>query len=302
MLASNFDLRDLEVFTLAYELGSLSRTAETLYTSRQSITRSLERLENLMGLSLFERDAKGVTPNDFARTLYPRAKELLQEAEAFLNLRDSHAEERPFSIGVIGQYNTGNFLERLVEEFCSQTGAQISVKHVEWPDILSDVSSHKLDFAYVALVPEYIPQELAEYPITQDQFFLVVRRDSPYAALPCLSAGELNGKQLLLLSRYNIQRGIVKPYLEQNQLSLKRMLTTSDVFILDSYVENSNCMVLVLGYVADQLLKLHPDYVKLPLDPPLYRNSGIVYRRSMPLSPQQRQVLSLLRQSMESQL
>ncbi len=301
MQVLNLDLQDLQVFTLAYELCSLSRTAEALYTSRQSVSRSLSRLEGLMGFTLFERGATGLAPTAFAQVLYPKARELLREAESLLSLRDSQTVDRPFSIGVIGRYNTGSRLEQLISDYCEESGAQISVEHVEWPEIIDQVSTHTLDFAYVALVPEYIPQELDSFQITQDEFFLVAAAGSPYAALPALPAAELNKKQLLLLSRYNIQRGILKPYLEQNALSPKALLTTSDVFILDSYVEDQDYMVLVLGYVADQLLKLHPDYVKIPLDPPLYRSSGLVCRRSMPLSRQERNVLAYLRKNLDSQ-
>ena len=71
MSISRFNLDDLQVFILAYELRSLSKTAETLYTSRQSVSRSLDRMENLFQFRLFERDAKGITPTAFADILFP---------------------------------------------------------------------------------------------------------------------------------------------------------------------------------------------------------------------------------------
>lgn len=300
MSISRFNLDDLQVFILAYELRSLSKTAETLYTSRQSVSRSLDRMENLFQFRLFERDAKGITPTAFADILFPKAKQLVAEASGILELRDSYVTERPFSIGVIGHYNTGDRLEQLIGDYCADSGAQISIVHHEWPEIVNHVSSHELDFAYIALVPEFIPQNLDSYQITQDEFFLVAAPGSPYASFNAIPAEELNGKQLLLLSRYDIQRGILKPYVEQNHLSPKIFLTTSDVFILDRYVGKPEYMVLVLRYVAEQLLKLHPDYVKIPLNPPAYRYSGMIYRHSMPLSKQQRSALAYLRNNLES--
>lgn len=77
-------LSNLLAFCTSYELRSFSRAARLLGVTPQAASRSVGRLEQTLGVALFRRTTRAVTPTDAAATYYRIAKqaiELLRQAE-----------------------------------------------------------------------------------------------------------------------------------------------------------------------------------------------------------------------------
>ena len=71
------DLSDLKVFETVLRLGSISRAATQLCTAQSKVTTRIRVLEGKLGISLFERHARGVTPTPAAHFQnLPRMPEL----------------------------------------------------------------------------------------------------------------------------------------------------------------------------------------------------------------------------------
>ena len=94
-MALQSTLPNLLNFCAAFELGSFSKAARQLGVTPQAASRSVVRLEETLGVTLFRRTTRSVTPTDEARAYYRAAKqalELLQHAELEVARRDgSHA-------------------------------------------------------------------------------------------------------------------------------------------------------------------------------------------------------------------
>ena len=57
------------------ELGSLNKAAEVLYVAQPSLTSALQELERELGVTLFSRSGRGVTPtNDGTEFLHYAAR------------------------------------------------------------------------------------------------------------------------------------------------------------------------------------------------------------------------------------
>src|SRR5690606_41990740 len=70
-------LQDLRVFLHVAEQGSLHRSAEALGLTQSALSKTLARLERQVGLQLFERTARGVTPTEAGATLMRHARQAL---------------------------------------------------------------------------------------------------------------------------------------------------------------------------------------------------------------------------------
>ena len=69
----------LRAFIETADAGSLSRAARHLSLSQPSLTVQIQRLEAHLGLPLFDRHGRGVTLTEAGKTLYPRARRILDE-------------------------------------------------------------------------------------------------------------------------------------------------------------------------------------------------------------------------------
>ncbi len=69
----------LRAFLETADAGSLSRAARTLELSQPSLTGQIQRLEQHLATTLFDRHGRGVTLTEAGRALYPRARRILDE-------------------------------------------------------------------------------------------------------------------------------------------------------------------------------------------------------------------------------
>src|ERR1700742_285862 len=92
------DLAQWRVFLAVADRGSLMKAAEELHTDQPALTRSLRRLEGLVGAPLFERSSRGVTLTELGRQLRQSFRGLVDQADAVE--AQAHAEARQ-AIGII---------------------------------------------------------------------------------------------------------------------------------------------------------------------------------------------------------
>ena len=62
-------LHDLHVLMAVVQAGSMSKAAAVLNTTQPAISRSIAELERAVGVSLLDRNARGVEPTAYGRAL-----------------------------------------------------------------------------------------------------------------------------------------------------------------------------------------------------------------------------------------
>jgi DNA-binding transcriptional LysR family regulator len=75
-------LQQLEYFLAAYRRGSFSAAAEELHMAQPSLSEQVRRLEAELGVELFARAGRGLTPTEAGEALRPHAERTLAAAEA----------------------------------------------------------------------------------------------------------------------------------------------------------------------------------------------------------------------------
>jgi DNA-binding transcriptional LysR family regulator len=91
-MALQSTLPNLLTFCAAFELASFSKAARRLGVTPQAASRSVVRLEETLGVALFRRTTRSITPTDAARSYYQTAREaldLLVRAEMDITRHDA---------------------------------------------------------------------------------------------------------------------------------------------------------------------------------------------------------------------
>lgn len=94
------DLKSLSYFISVYELKSFSAAAKACFIAQPSISSAVAQLEQQLNVQLFIRHARGVTPTDQGKKLFPLAKQLLGQAGAIKTIFTEKAHRQPFNLGV----------------------------------------------------------------------------------------------------------------------------------------------------------------------------------------------------------
>src|SRR5438552_8400912 len=80
----NFDLADLRAFIAVAELASFRAAAETLHLSQPALSRRIDKLEDALGVRLFDRDTRNVELTAVGRDFARKARTLLDDLDAIL--------------------------------------------------------------------------------------------------------------------------------------------------------------------------------------------------------------------------
>lgn len=72
------DVKDLRYFVAAYEAGSFSGATGVLGTVQSNVSLRIRNLEDSLGVTLFERGHRSVTPTEHGQTLYRHAKHVIE--------------------------------------------------------------------------------------------------------------------------------------------------------------------------------------------------------------------------------
>ena len=102
------DLKKLRHSQALLEEGNFARAAKKLFITQSALSRSIQSLENELGMQLFERRTTGVKATEIGRQLLARAENLLRQANGFEReaklLKEAHLGELAFGVGPVPAY------------------------------------------------------------------------------------------------------------------------------------------------------------------------------------------------------
>lgn len=88
-------LASLRIFARVVELGSFSRTAESLRLSQSTVTKNVAWLESHVGARLINRNTRGAAPSELGAAYYEKCKAILaliEESDDLVRSRDAGLE------------------------------------------------------------------------------------------------------------------------------------------------------------------------------------------------------------------
>jgi DNA-binding transcriptional LysR family regulator len=78
-LGRRLRLRDLHVFSMVVECGSIAKAAAELRVAQPTVSEVIANLENAYGVQLFDRSPRGVEPTVYGRALLKRSVAVFEE-------------------------------------------------------------------------------------------------------------------------------------------------------------------------------------------------------------------------------
>ncbi|WP_417317514.1 LysR substrate-binding domain-containing protein [Emcibacter sp.] len=86
------NLRDMEYLVAVADHGHFGRAAEASFVSQPALSMQIRKLEEFLGVALFERTNKTVMITDAGREIVARARMILQEAENIREIADGYRD------------------------------------------------------------------------------------------------------------------------------------------------------------------------------------------------------------------
>ena len=172
------------------EAGSLSAAARDIGVSQPALTKQLARLERQLGVPLFVRSIRGVTPTAYGQALLPRARivraQLLQAAEALAQLRG----EREGQVCVaLSHLATVLLVPAVLPAFRARwPGVRLRFVPPTFAQLLTGLREGEPDLAVTQLPAEDLGAEFVVRPLLGATLAAVVRPGHALARADSLSA------------------------------------------------------------------------------------------------------------------
>lgn len=196
-------LSQLRNLVIVAEAGTVRQAARTLNLSQSSVTKSIQQLEEALGVELLHRGAQGVTPTEAGRALIARARLIEAELRHARNDIDNvlGAGVGEIRISASPSVATG-LVPRTVLSF-KRTRPRVSflIQEGVYPDVLSAVRVGDIDFA-ICLVPERPHDDTLHFEnLLSDRLTPAVRVNHPIISARKITLADLVGYDWVIYRR-----------------------------------------------------------------------------------------------------
>ncbi|KUL45992.1 LysR family transcriptional regulator [Streptomyces sp. NRRL F-4489] len=180
LLNGRLKLRHLVLLTALADHGSLLRAAEHLHVTQPALTRTLRELETLLGVELFERGPRGMTPTVYGRAFAAHARRVLAE------LRQAGRHLAELADGQVGTVTVGAhlagtnvLLPRAIAALKAERPRVTVVVREATPDLLeAELLAGDVDFTLGRLLPSP-DTRVTQHTLCRESIRLVTRAGHP---------------------------------------------------------------------------------------------------------------------------
>ncbi len=291
------NLRDLKYLVALAEHRHFGRAAAASFVSQPTLSTQIRKLEEELGVMLFERAPRNVMLTPVGREMVERARRVLADIDQMTEIarRSQDPDAGSIRLGMfptLGPYLLPHVLPGLREQFPC---LEILLVEEKTDALLERLREGRLDAALLAL-PIHDDQLQVE-PLFDEPFLLAVPRQHPLAMKTSLSIHELDRVPLLLLEEGHCLRDQALDVCRLAGAGERDGFRATSLETLRQMVAAGVGLTLLPVLSVQPPVPPSPDIALLPFrgESP-HRRIALVWRKSSAMSPLLERMTATLRQ------
>lgn len=287
-------LKPLRAFCQTVRLGSVSRAAEALFISQPAVSLQLQALERELGVVLFERVGRRLTPTREGQLLYEMALPLVESLDGLeANFRDRVKGLDAGELNIAANTSTILYLlPKIVENFRSRhPDVRLTLHNAISADGTDLLRADAVDLAVGSMLD--VPADLSYAPVYRFEQVLITPPDHPLATRRQISLADLSPYPLILPPRRQVTYRLVDWVFQQQRIPYTVALEVGGWEVIKQYVAMGMGISIVTAICLtdgdrDKLaMRSLKDWFPT-------RSYGVVVRKGKYLSPQARAFIELI--------
>jgi LysR family hydrogen peroxide-inducible transcriptional activator len=192
-------LQELKYLVALADHGHFGKAAEACFITQSTLSTQIKKLETFLGVTLFDRSLKRVTPTPTGREILAAARNIVEETERIRELA-RHAQDpmtRTLHLGVIptlGPYYLPHALSLVHKK---HPGLRLLLREEMTPQILAHLNDGKLDAGLLAFPVN--DDNLRVEPLFYEPFFAALPAGHALTSHDTLKVADIMNEKLLLL-------------------------------------------------------------------------------------------------------
>ncbi len=248
------DLRQIRSFVAAFEEGSINRAAQRLNTAQPSLSVQLRTLEESLGVSLFERHARGVRATPEGSRFYEHCLGILGGIEnAEQDMQDwAEGTSGALTVGLIPTVTKGASPQILPDFTTDMPNVEVRVVEAFSGTLTDWVVDGRLDFAIVTRPSSQTGLEMRV--LSTEQLVLVSGPGSSFKNLEPVSLRALPPIKLVMPSPLHSLRDMIEQYIQLGNIKVENLIEIDGLIGELEFIRNSDWSgILPVSTVIDDL-------------------------------------------------
>lgn len=271
------NLRDLKYFIALAKHQHFGQAARACFVSQPALSIQIKKLEETLGVLLFERNSKKILLTDIGKKIAEEAQLILERVELMQEIAKQAKD--PFSgelkLGIIP--TLAPYLLPLITSDLTTLFSKLSFYLIEeqTAHLLGKLKTGEIDAAILAL--PILDENFLTIPLFSEPFLLAVPKAHPFVKRKIIKQSDLKDKNLLLLKEGHCLREQALAVCEMAKAFESKRFQATSLETL-RYMIIANIGITLMPALAARIdNKIH----YLPFENPKpSRNIGIVVRKS----------------------
>lgn len=210
------ELNDLKILLEISKHKTLKETADALFLSQSSLSKSIDRLEMDLGTKLFSKNGNRLVLNDKGKFVVNRAAEIIEKTDDIK--KEILKEETPidnFNVGVCSHMSRIQFTKL----FYSTYSDSICSAHMEpCSDLLINLYNGKYDIIILPYKPNN--HNLKSCLLVKDRYYVVLPKGHKFSNKKELKIEELDGETIVMHPCYGYFVDVIKDTLKKSIIAM----------------------------------------------------------------------------------
>lgn len=240
------ELRQLKYLVSIGESGTFTAAAKELYISQSALSQQIKRMEEELGVPLFNRTRNRLQFTPAGELLHKRARQIVKEVDEAKTAIEELEElcRGSLHIGVVQTVNA-YLIPGVVSQFSSNyPDIQLNISELSAPEIENQIENFELDMGISFAPPD--ASNITFDPLFEEELLFIVHQSHAMTGKKKVNVSELNGKDLILLSNDFCTRRIWNGCMQEADISPNVKIEMNTIDSILSTLDTNSQMGTIL--------------------------------------------------------
>ncbi len=213
-------IQQLEYILAINKFRHFAKAAEYCKVTQPTLSMMVQKLEDELGLKLFDRSSQPVRPTSAGEKVLAQAQKVLYQASLIKDIvtEEKESTQGSFLLAVlptIAPYLLPKFLQHIAEE---HTELDIRIREMQTGPTISALKKGEIDAAIIANEP--VEDDLHGELLYYEEFFGYVSKNEPVYKLDKIRTADINDERLWLLDEGHCFRDQLIRFCQREKVKL----------------------------------------------------------------------------------
>ena len=235
--------RQLLHFLSTCEEKHITKAADRCFITRQGLSKSLQELENELGVTLFERSRQGIELTEYGKVLERAARTWTSQHDYILETIKAMKEKSGSRLSVgIADSLVWSFPKNFFSSFLStHPEIELSIRTIPSRNCQNYVLEQKLQIGITA--PPVDSDKFDSFLLRKRKFFLIVGNSHPLAGKKSVKLEELRGEEAITRHFWLYQDDPIAEFCVRNGIKTDTQLSYLDMNLIMELLETGRYVI-----------------------------------------------------------